>query len=85
MPNILARFVEDISNEEFLGNFYEKKTAIDESNRCYNYKSDKKKVVSFMLSGKVIIIRFKCGLKKRHCTNQNLKDDSVLLLTVWTF
>ena len=42
MPNILARFVEDISNEEFLGNFYEKKTAIDKSNRCYNYKSDKK-------------------------------------------
>ena len=37
-----------------------------------------------MLSGKVII-RFKCGLKKRHCTNQNLKDDSILLLTVWTF
>ena len=38
-----------------------------------------------MLSGKVIIIRFKCGLKKRHCTNQNLKDGSILLLTVWTF
>ena len=38
-----------------------------------------------MLSGKVIIICLKCGLKKRHCTNQNLKDDSTLLLTVWTF
>ena len=38
-----------------------------------------------MLSGKVIIICLKCWLKKRHCTNQNLKDGSVLLLTVWTF
>ena len=55
-----------------------KKTVIDKWNGFYNYKSDKQK--SFMLSGKVIIIHLKCELKKkRHCMNQNLKDDLILL------
>ena len=63
VPHILARIVEDINNEEIVGNFPKKKTVIDKWNGFYNYKSDKQK--SFMLSGKVIIIHLKCELKKR--------------------